>query len=168
MEIKPRHWQWAQALPTRKNTRSPSGQFIQLSISKSLPKSLAILVFFLAKLEKSNSNSLAYGLANFPSLPSTGGSRAYLRAVGDLPSRELPTPPPLARADGTFTRARDYVDRAGVGASRRHKAQDPPSRRPRGHLLEPRLGGDPVAALQLRRYRTTGDGWVRSDGELRL
>ena len=58
---------------------------VSQSISKSLPKPLAILGF-LAKLEKSNSNSLAYGLANFPNLPSTGRSRAYLRAVGDLPS----------------------------------------------------------------------------------
>ena len=81
-----------------------------------MPKSLAILSF-LAKLEKSNSNSLTYGLSNFPNLPSTGGSRAYLRAVGDLPSRELTAPPPLPRADGTFTRARDCVDRAGAGPS---------------------------------------------------
>lgn len=63
-------------------------------------------------------------------------------------------------------RARDRADRAGAGASRGREAQDPPPRRPRGHLLEPRPGGDPVAALQLRRHRTSGDGGVRRfDGE---
>ena len=57
-------------------------------------------------------------------------------------------------------RARDRADRACAGASRRREAQDPPPRRPRGHLLEPRPGGDPIAALQLRRHRTSGDDGV--------
>lgn len=62
-------------------------------------------------------------------------------------------------------RARDRADRAGAGASRHREAQDPLPRRPRGHLLEPRPGGYPVAALQLRRHhRTSGDGGVRRFG----
>ena len=40
---------------------------------------------------------MAYGLAKYDNLPSFGPSRAYLRVVSDLASRELPPSSPLPR-----------------------------------------------------------------------